>query len=145
MIIYSRWLGWWNRINEGADGKVAISYRWSDDKNFLLGEFEISSPDKPTAKSSQRIGWDPLVGKIHSWLFDADGGFAEGLWTIDEDEFVIKSSSVNPDGGTASATMTITPIDKDHFWITGTDRIVGDEFEPDFELAVTRRPPAVGK
>ena len=134
------WLvGEW--INEGADGKVAISYRWSDDKNFLLGEFQISSPGKPTTKSSQRIGWDPSAGKIRSWLFDADGGFAEGKWTMVDDGIVIKSTSVNPDGTSASATMTIVPIDKDHYSIKGTERIVGDSREPDFDITVTRRPP----
>ena len=94
-------------INEGADGKVAISYRWSEDQNFLLGEFQVTSPGSPTTTSSQRIGWDPQAGNIRSWLFDPDGGFANGQWTVVEDGIVIKSSSVNPDGGTASATMTI--------------------------------------
>ena len=89
-------------INEGDDGKVAISYRWSDDKNFLLGEFQINPANGSPRKSSQRIGWDPSVGKIRSWLFDSDGGFAEGSWTIVDDGIVIKSSSVNPDGTTAS-------------------------------------------
>lgn len=132
-------------MNEGTDGKVAISYRWSDDKNFLLGDFQFSLSDNPPTKSSQRIGWDPLSGKIRSWLFDADGGFAEGQWTIIDDEFVIKSSSVNPDGTTASATLSIARIDNDHFSITGTERIVGDNREPDFEITVTRRPPTAGK
>jgi uncharacterized protein (TIGR02246 family) len=133
-------------INEGSDAKVAISYRWSEDNNFLLGEFQVNSPNKPTTKSSQRIGWDPTAGKIRSWLFDADGGFAEGHWTVvDDGEIVIKSSSVNPDGGTASATMTFVPKDKDHFSIAGTERIVGDSREPDFDITVTRRPPAAGK
>lgn len=132
-------------INEGADGKVAISYRWSDDKNFLLGEFQVNAPDKPAVKSTQRIGWDPQAGKIRSWLFDADGGFSEGFWTLVDGEFVIKSSSVNPDGGAASATMTIAPKDKDHFSIKGSERIVGDSREPDFDLTITRRPPTASK
>jgi uncharacterized protein (TIGR02246 family) len=132
-------------INEGTDGKVAISYRWSDDKNFLLGEFQMARPGEPTTKSTQRIGWDPSIGKIRSWLFDADGGFAEGIWTVAEDDIVVKSSSVNPDGTTASATMTIATVDKDHFSIEGTDRIIGDDQEPDFEITVTRRPPATAK
>lgn len=133
-------------INEGADAKVAISYRWSEDNNYLLGEFQINAPDKPASKSSQRIGWDPSVGKIRSWLFDADGGFAEAYWTIvDDNEIVIKSSSVNPEGDTASATLTLVPKDNDHFAIEGTERIVGDNREPDFEITVTRRPPAAGK
>lgn len=132
-------------INEGADSKVAISYRWSEDKNFLLGEFQVTSPGNPVTTSSQRIGWDPQAGNIRSWLFDADGGFTDGRWTVVEDGIVIKSSSVNPDGGTASATMTMVSVDKDHVSISGTERIVGDNREPDFELTVTRRPPTAGK
>jgi len=132
-------------INEGADGKVSITYRWSDDKNFLLGEFQLTTADGTPRKSSQRIGWDPSAGKIRSWLFDSDGGFAEGFWTVVDDGVVIKSSSVNPDGTTASATMNITTKDKDHFTIDGTDRIVGDNLEEDFEITVTRRPPTPGK
>jgi len=132
-------------VNEGADGKVAISYRWSDDKNFLLGDFKMKSADGTPRTSSQRIGWDPAAGKIHSWLFDSDGGFGEGFWTSDDDGIVIKSSSVNPDGKTASATMKINSKDKDHFSIAGIDRIVGDSREDDFDITVTRRPPVAGK
>jgi uncharacterized protein (TIGR02246 family) len=132
-------------INEGADGKVAISYRWSDDKNFLLGEFLINSSEGAPRKTTQRIGWDPSIGRIRSWLFDSDGGFAEGFWTVTEEGIVIKSSSVNSDGSTATATLDITSQDKDHFTIEGTDRIVGDILEEDFELTVTRRPPAASK
>jgi uncharacterized protein (TIGR02246 family) len=132
-------------VNEGADGKVAISYRWSEDKNFLLGEFQINPAEGAPRKSSQRIGWDPSARKIRSWLFDSDGGFAEGYWTVIDNGIVIKSSSVNPDGTTASATMNITTKDKNHYSIEGTDRIVGDSLEEDFDITVTRRPPAASK
>ena len=132
-------------INEGTDGKVAITYRWSDDKNFLLGDFQFTPAGGTPKKSTQRIGWDPSVGKIRSWLFDADGGFAEGVWTLVDDGIVIKSSTVNPDGGTASATLTITPASKDRFSMKGTERIVGDSREPDFDITVVRRPPAASK
>jgi uncharacterized protein (TIGR02246 family) len=135
------WLvGEW--VNEGADGKVAIDYRWSDDKNFLLGTFEVNPASDASRRSVQRIGWDPAAGRIRSWLFDADGGFSEGLWTVVDDGVVIKSSSVNPDGSTASATLTLVPADTDRFTIAGTDRIVGDNREEDFEINVVRRPPA---
>jgi uncharacterized protein (TIGR02246 family) len=132
-------------MNEGADGKVTIGYRWSDDKNFLLGDFNMTTADGKSRKSQQRIGWDPSIGKIRSWLFEADGGFAEGVWTVGEGEIVIKSSSVNADGSAASATMTVTMTDKNRYTITGTDRIIGDNHEDDFEITVVRRPPAAGK
>jgi uncharacterized protein (TIGR02246 family) len=132
-------------INEGDDGAVKISFRWSEDKNFLLGDYHVTVGGEVRMKSSQRIGWDPLAGKVRSWLFDSDGGFSEGAWTAVEDGWVIKSQSVNPDATTASATLTITPKDNDHFTMKGTERIVGDSREPDFEFPIVRRPPVASK
>ncbi len=72
-------------VNEGADGTVAITYRWSDDGNYLLGEFKMASASNEARTSSQRIGWDANTGLIRSWLFDADGGFSEGVWNVVDD------------------------------------------------------------
>lgn len=132
-------------VNESSDAAVKISYRWAEDKNFLLGDFHITRGGTVAMKSTQRIGWDPLAGKVRSWMFDSDGGYADGNWTQVGDTWVIKSSAVMPDGQTGSATVTITPKDKDHYSMKGTDRIVGDERDADFEVAVAKRPPAPGK
>jgi uncharacterized protein (TIGR02246 family) len=132
-------------VNEGSDGAVKISFKWSEDKNYLLGSYLVTLDGEVRMKSEQRIGWDPLAGKVRSWLFDSDGGFAEGTWTAVEDGWVIKSLSVNPDATTGNATLTITPVDKDHFTMKGTERIVGDAREPDFDFAIVRKPPVAGK
>ncbi len=132
-------------INEGADGAVKISFKWSEDKNYILGEFQMSGAGGPARKLSQRIGWDAGARKIRTWLFESDGGFSDGNWTVLEDGIVAKYSSVNSNGTTASATITISQKDKDRFSMKGTDRIVGDDREPDFEIHVVRRPPAAGK
>ena len=124
---------------------MAISFKWSEDKNYLICEFRHTSATGSPRKSSQRIGWDPSIRKIRSWLFEADGGFAEGTWTVVDEGLVAKHSSVNPDGVTASATITWTPKGKDRFTIVGTQRIVGDGREPNFEITVTRRPPTAAK
>jgi uncharacterized protein (TIGR02246 family) len=127
-------------VNEGTDGTAKLSWRWSEDQNFLLGDIQLTVAGKPAMASTQRIGWDPLAGKVRSWLFDADGGFAEGQWTQVDDGWVIKSATTNPDGSTGSATITVTAKDKDHFTMKGTERIVGEFREPDFELAIARQP-----
>ena len=132
-------------VNEGTDGVVKIAYKWSEDKNYILGEFQLPGGAGPTRKLSQRIGWDAGARKIRSWIFESDGASADGHWTVLEDEIVAKYSSVNADGTAASATITINQKDKDHFSMKGTDRIVGDDREPDFDINVVRRPPAAGK
>lgn len=132
-------------VNEGADGSVSASFKWSEDKNFLLGEFQRKSGDEAGKKTAQRFGWDPSTGKIRVWLFEADGGFAEGVGAVTEEGLVVKFTSVNADGTTASATVTLSSKDKDRFAMKGTDRIVGDVHEADFEIDVVRRPPSAGK
>jgi uncharacterized protein (TIGR02246 family) len=131
-------------VNESSDAAVKISYRWSEDKNFLLGDFDITRGGSPVMKSSQRIGWDPLAGKVRSWMFDSDGGYADGHWTLVEDAWVIKSSAVMPDGQTGSATVSMMPKGADRFVMKGTERIVGDTRDDDFEVTVVRPAPKPG-
>jgi uncharacterized protein (TIGR02246 family) len=132
-------------INESSDAVVKISYRWSDDKNFLLGDFEITRHGSVVMKSTQRIAWDPLAGKFRSWMFDSDGGYADGNWTYIGDAWVVKSTAVMPDGHTGSATVTFKPKDANSFTMTGTDRIVGHARDDDFNVTVTRPAPVPGK
>lgn len=132
-------------VNEGSDAVVKISYRWSDDENYLLGDYSIEVKGKAAMKSTQRIGWNPVTLKIHSWLFDSDGGFSEGEWTEVEEGWMVKSRSVINDGRTGSATLSFVPQDKQRFLLRGLDRIVGDEKVEDFEVTVTKRIVSPGK
>ncbi|MEI8375636.1 MAG: SgcJ/EcaC family oxidoreductase [Planctomycetota bacterium] len=134
------WLvGEW--VDEGSDAVVQMSCKWSEDKNYLLVNFDSKIQGKPAMKSSQRIGWDPLTQKVKSWVFDSDGGHGEGLWSQVENRWVIKSTAVLPDGLTGSATITLEPRDKDSYTMKGFDRIRGKTAEPDFEVKIVRKPP----
>lgn len=132
-------------INEGSDARVKITYRWSEDKNFMLGEISVTKSDQVVMKSSQRIGWDALHGTPRSWTFDSDGGFAEATWTQVEDAWVVRSSAVMPDGQTGSAILKITNTDKGRYVMTGTNRIIGNAMEEDYEITVVKIPPAAAK
>jgi hypothetical protein len=121
-----------------------VTFRWSDDGNFLLGDYEITGPDQEASRSTQRIGWDPVTGRLRSWTFDSDGGFSGGEWEATADGWTVKSEATMPDGTLGSATMTIVPKDADHFAVRATDRIVAGVEEPDFELTIARRAPAPG-
>jgi uncharacterized protein (TIGR02246 family) len=126
-------------VNEGVDGRVSIKYQWSEDRNFILGEFTVSSEGEVVAKSSQRIGWDPRSGKPRSWLFDSDGGFSEAEWTPTETGWLLRSGAVLPDGNTGSATVRMEIQDTNRFRLSGKDRVVGNQTGEDFELTVVRR------
>ena len=141
MLSAVEWLvGDW--VDESDEGRTTISYRWSEDGNFIIGEYNLTIGGKSAGKSTQRIGWDPVEGELRSWTFDSDGGFAEGEWAADGAGWIIKSEATMPNGSTGSATVMITPKDQDHFVVESTDRIVGGSPEPDFKLVVARKPPA---
>ncbi|WP_437187482.1 YybH family protein [Planctomicrobium sp. SH668] len=139
-------LGWlvgeW--INEGPDGKVHITYKWSEDGNFLLGEYVVTSGPDVVVKSSTRIGFDPLNGQIRSWVFDSDGGFGEGQWTQIETGWHVNSTAILPDGRAASATILLNPESHDRFTLKGQSRLIGGVQDADFELNIVRSGPAAG-
>jgi len=144
MLAPLEWLvGDW--LDESPEGSTKIAYRWSDDGNFLLGEYNLSVGGRAATKSLQRIGWDPVEGRLRSWTFDADGGFSEGEWMAGDDGWLVKSEATLPDGTTGSATVTIRLTDPDHFVVESTDRVIGGVEEPDFKLVIARKPPEPAK
>jgi uncharacterized protein (TIGR02246 family) len=134
------WLvGEW--IDDGGSSVVYSTCRWSDDRNFLLLEFKLQINGRNEMNVNQRIGWDPLGKRIHSWVFDSEGGYGESDWTQDGNAWIIKATGVRPDGTTASATNTLTPIGTDGYVWRSADRIVGDDRQPPMAVKVVRRPP----
>ena len=131
-------------VDESPEGRTSISYRWSEDGNYILGDYVLSVGGEPESKSTQRIGWDPVEGVLRSWTFDSDGGFSHGEWTPVDEGWVAKTEATMPDGSTASATVMLVVKDQDHFVVRSTDRIVAGGEEPDFELVIARKPPQPG-
>lgn len=132
-------------VNEGSDSIVTINFKWSEDGNYLLGDYDVKIEGRSQRTSTQRIGWDPVEQHIRSWLFDTDGGFTEALWTPTETGWTVLSNAVLPDGQTGSATLDIEPAGENRFVIKATHRIIGGVADEDFEVTVVRKPPAPAK
>ncbi len=128
-------------IDESREGVVKTSCRWADNGSFLLQEVVVRQAGRDTMKISQRIGWDPLTMRFKAWMFDAEGGYGESLWTPTETGWLIKATSVHSDGSTASATNHIEPTGLDRYVFRSVDRVVGNEVVPDVEVHVVRQPP----
>lgn len=128
-------------VSEGSDVVMKISYRWDESQNFIVGTFTGMQGDQVVLKSDQRIGWDPSVGKIRSWFFDSDGGFATGYWTLLEEGWVLKSQSTSTDGSIGFADVVISPLDENRFRMIGADRIVDNERLPGFDVIIAKAPP----
>jgi uncharacterized protein (TIGR02246 family) len=140
-------LGWmigeW--VDESADSVVKTKVRWSDDKNFILSDFTVQVAGKPAVTGSHRIGYDPRTGSFKSWVFDSAGGHAEGFWTLTNDRWVVKFTGVRPSGEAGSMTAIYQPLGPDSYLYTVTDRVMGDEVQPDVSVKVVRKPPEPAK
>lgn len=129
-------------VDESESAVASTSCRWSDDKNFLLRDFTIHVAGAKVMSGTQRIGWDPLTGQIKSWIFESDGGHAEGLWSRLGNQWVVKVSGSLPDGQRTTATQVITYVNKETIRWKAVDRTIGATIAPDIdEIAMVKKPP----
>lgn len=138
------WLiGEW--VDESPDATVHTSTRWSDDGNYILSDFHLETPGLRTLDGTQRIGWDPVAKQVRSWVFDSEGGFVEGTWQREGDDWMVKVTGVRPDGVVGSSTNFYSPLDSKTIRWTTTQRIVGGELQPDVSVVMVQQPPTAGE
>ncbi|AGA27109.1 YybH family protein [Singulisphaera acidiphila] len=133
-------------INESQDAVVHTACKWADNGNFLIREFTMKTHGQPILSGTQRIGWDPVRGQFKTWIFDTEGGFGEGYWTRNGDEWVIKAEGVQQDGRHASVTNILKRLGKDRASWQSVDRTLGGIAVPGIdEFTLVRKPPEAGK
>jgi uncharacterized protein (TIGR02246 family) len=131
-------------IDESHESVVLTSYRWTPNKNYIVGDVKVRMRGRDAMDITQRIGWDPLTKRIKSWQFDTEGGHGESVWAFAGDHWVVKATGVRRDGVASSATNVITPTSKDSYTWRSTDHVVGSELVPPTEVKVVRRAPEPG-
>jgi uncharacterized protein (TIGR02246 family) len=135
-------LGEW--LNESDDELVSTTCTWSDNGSFLIRQFDVKIAGTVALSGTQRIGWDPLNKQFRTWVFDTEGGFAEGLVSRDDDEdrWIVKSSGVRSDGQPVTVTTVFSPLDQDRIGWQTVERTVGGVALPGFdEYILVRKPP----
>jgi hypothetical protein len=93
---------------------------------------------------TQRIGWDPLRKQFRTWVFDSEGGFAEGLVSHDDDsdQWVVQSSGVRADGQAVTGTNVFMSLNPDRIAWQTVARTVGGVSLPGFDQYIlVRKPP----
>ena len=126
--------------NCGDDGIVNTRCVWSDNGNFLLREFDIKVEGRIALSGTQRIGWDAQRKQFRTWVFDDQGGFAEGLLSHDGDRWITKASGVRSDGQSVSVTTALTSLGKDRILWETLERTVGGEVVPGTDRFYLVRP-----
>jgi uncharacterized protein (TIGR02246 family) len=133
-------------INESQDAVVRTSCKWSDDGNFLIRDFMVKTQGQTVLNGTQRIGWDPARNQFKTWVFDSAGGFGDGYWSRNGDQWVIKVDGVRQDGQHASATNIMTRLGKDRASWKSVDMTVGGVAVPGIdEFTIVRKPPEPAK
>lgn len=134
-------LGDW--VDEHDDAVVTFSCRSVDNGNFLLRQFTVKIAGQEAMSGTQRIGWDPVSGKLRAWIFDSLGGYGEGVWHRDGDSWILRMTGVTADGQTSSGTSIYNFVNDHTMNWQSVDHEVGGVQLPDSELVtIVRTPPA---
>lgn len=129
-------------VDESDESVVLFSCQPTDRGNFLIRKFVIHVEGQEIMNGTQRIGWDPLTGKLKAWIFDSEGGYAEGHWYRDGDSWKLKAVGVTAEGEPASSTSIYTCINNDTMVWQSVDHEIGGVMWPDSEpVTIVRRAP----
>lgn len=129
-------------VHDGPDASVLFECYPIASGNFLVRDFSVHFAGREAITGSQRIGWDAQAGKFKSWIFDSDGGFAEGYWHRDGASWVLKVTGVTSKGQSASSTSIYTFENAHTMTVQSLDHeIAGVEFPDSPPVKIVRRPP----
>jgi len=129
-------------VDESPDSVMLFTCHPSENGTYLLREFTVKIAGHDAMNGSQRFGWDPQSKYLRAWTFDSEGGFADGVWNQDGDSWILKSTGVNADGESTSATTIFTPVDAHTMTWQALDVTIGNSRIPDSGLVrIVRKPP----
>jgi hypothetical protein len=126
-------------VDEGDESMVSFACQAVDNGNFLVRKFTIRSAGHEVMSGSQRIGWDPVTGKHRAWIFDSDGGYAEGTWHRNGNHWFLKSTGVTADGDSASGTSIYTLVNEHTMTWQSVDQEIAGVPQPDSDVVIIVR------
>lgn len=129
-------VGNWTAEHEGTH--VDIECHWIADKAFLEANYHIHKGDHTVSTSTQIIGADPVTGRIMAWMFDSNGGRAEGLWTAGPNGWAIELVGITAEGTYTTATNFLTKVEDALVW-KSLARTAGGQPLPDINEVVLKR------
>lgn len=129
-------------VDQSEDAAVESSISWAKNKTFLSYSFKVSTGNVDDLEGTQVVAWDPSAKLIRSWMFDSDGGIAEGAWSRQGNRWLVKFHQLLADGRTATSTNIYTYVDADTFTWQSMGRVVDGKPLPDVEPVTVVRKPA---
>lgn len=118
------WLiGEWK--TDAKEQGLRIKFEWLAQRNFIKNTFTVTQEGQSTLTGGQIIGWNPKLGRIVSWHFDAQGGFGQDVWSKTGSPWVIDATGIFRDGSDSTAVNVLTPIDANSFTWQSLKRTLG--------------------
>ena len=127
---------------DAKEQPLRLHFEWMAQKNFIKNTYTVIKDGQATLTGGQIIGWDPKLGRIVSWHFDAQGGFGKDVWMKDGSKWVIEATGTLRDGSDSTAVNIITPVDANGFTWQSIKRILDGVALPDVAPARLVRAPA---
>jgi uncharacterized protein (TIGR02246 family) len=122
------------------DREVTTVYEWDGNKMFIRGKYTVKEKEKIIESGEQMIGKDNAAGALHSWVFQSDGGFGDGLWTRDGNKWSVDFYGVTPDGKELTATAIYIHVNADTYTWQSVNQAVNGESIPDTQpIKVTKQ------
>jgi len=137
------WLiGEW--VDADEDSEVNTTFQWARNRSFMTSSFSVSAQGKIDLQGTQVIGWDPVKKTVRSWTFDSAGGFGEGTWSRQGNQWVVNATNVLGTGEKASSINTYTYVDDNTFTWQSIGREAGGVLMPNIDPVTIVRKPAAG-
>lgn len=131
-------IGEW--VDEGEGPETGhVTFEWSQEGNFIISTQTVTVKDTLVSRITEWIGWDPGVSQVRSWSFEGGGGFGEGVWSNQGDQWLIKTNVILPDGKKLAATNVVTRTGPDTVTWQSKGRTLDGRELPDIKETKMKR------
>jgi len=122
------------------DREVTTVYEWDEKKVFIRGKYTVKEKDKVLESGTQMIGKDNAAGAIHSWVFQSDGGFGDGLWTREGNKWSVDFYGVTPEGSELTATAIYVHLNANTYtWQSVNQAVNGEPIADTQPIKITKQ------
>ncbi|HZZ26899.1 MAG TPA: SgcJ/EcaC family oxidoreductase [Pirellulales bacterium] len=126
-------IGSWHDDDPRPDVEIQTDCQWTKNKNFITRSFAAAIGNQVKKSGMQIIGWDPIAKQIRSWTFDSEGGYGEGTWSHNDNQWIIHNTGISPDGDKTTSVNILTMIDNNTCKWESVNRSIGGELLPNVE------------
>ncbi|MCC9643626.1 nuclear transport factor 2 family protein [Rhodopirellula sp. JC740] len=124
---------WKEESDEGLRSDIAFV----PGNQFLRRTFTFGANDEPIGY--EMIGYDPRANRVRSWTYFADGSFGSGYWAGEADHWRLEMTQTLADGGEATGTCIVRPIDRDTMTVRIISRTIDGQPLPNGKAVTLKR------